>query len=262
MTRRVVKYSGGITSFGVAKLVIDEYGPDDVTLLFANTRVEDLDNYRFLVETAGYFGVPLTIAQDGRTPQQVNRDKRWLGNTRIAPCSHVLKQGPCRRWLEAKADPDDTVLYIGLDWTEPERVPGIVNNWAPWQVELPLLDHPEWDKQFWLAESTRLGFKPPRLYEQGFEHANCGGACVRAGQAQWAHLLEINPDLFASWEHHEDEMAELTGQRRAMLRDRRGGTTKPLPLTVLRQRVESQPTLIDRSDLGGCGCFTGPGDRS
>jgi hypothetical protein len=33
------------------------------------------------------------------------------------------------------------------------------------------------------------------------------------------------------------------------------GIRKPLPLTVLRQRAEEQPFLIDDLDLGACGCF-------
>jgi hypothetical protein len=52
--------------------------------------------------------------------------------------------------------------------------------------------------------------------------------------------------------------AELNTES-AILRDRRNNATIPLPLTVLRQRVEqSQDTadLFDADDWGGCGCFT------
>jgi hypothetical protein len=105
-----------------------------------------------------------------------------------------------------------------------------------------------------------LGVEPPNMYRRGYAHANCGGACVRGGQAQWAHLARENPELFASWEAHEREMNELTRQGKApvaIVRDRRGGQTRPLPLHVIRSWVESQPTLIDADDWGGCGCFTG-----
>lgn len=40
---RVVQFSGGITSWAVAQRVADRYGIDDLTLLFADTHIEDQD---------------------------------------------------------------------------------------------------------------------------------------------------------------------------------------------------------------------------
>jgi hypothetical protein len=51
-------------------------------------------------------------------------------------------------------------------------------------------------------------------------------------------------------------MCTLLGTERAILRDRTNGTTKPLPLTVLRRRVEAEQDGFDQLDWGGCGCFT------
>jgi hypothetical protein len=48
--------------------------------------------------------------------------KRYLGNTRIDPCSYYLKRLPQRAWLEEHCDPDDTVVYLGIDWTEEQRL--------------------------------------------------------------------------------------------------------------------------------------------
>jgi hypothetical protein len=263
-TRHVPMWSSGITSWAAAKIVIDRHGAENVTLLFADVRAEDEDNYRFNRDAERHLGMSITVVADGRTPQEVLRDKRWIGNARIAPCSHLLKQVPCRRWLEENCDPASTVLYIGLDAYEPERVEANRRKWAPWTVEFPLIEPPYYPKEHWLREARAAGLEPPVMYRLGFPHANCGGACVRAGQAQWGHLLNSAlPDRFGarfdSWETFERDMQQELGTESAILRDRRGDATVGLPLPVLRERVEAaQDTapLFDVDDWGGCGCFT------
>lgn len=49
-------------------------------------------------------------------------------------------------------------------------------------------------------------------------------------------------------------MRELVGPH-AILRDRTGNGTAPLPLVELRRRVKGQPDTVDLFDIGGCGCF-------
>ncbi|MFD0330464.1 phosphoadenosine phosphosulfate reductase family protein [Streptacidiphilus monticola] len=138
--RHVVMWSGGITSWAVAHLVAQRYGTENLTLLFADTRYEDEDLYRWNREASVQIGVPLTVVADGRTPWQVFRDKRYIGNTRIAPCSQLLKQAPCRDWLIEHTDPAHTTVYVGIDWTETHRVPAIVRNYQPWTAEAPLTE--------------------------------------------------------------------------------------------------------------------------
>lgn len=257
---RVVQMSGGITSWAAARRVADEHGTDGLALLFADTLIEDEDLYRFLDDAAADIGVPVTRVADGRTPQQVMRDVRFIGNSKVAPCSHILKQDTCRAWLEANTDPASTTLYVGIDWSEMHRLPAISKKWAPWQVEAPLTRPPYVDKRGWIAEARRRGLVEPRLYALGYQHNNCGGTCVRSGVAQWAHTLKMFPDRYASWEQLEQEMRAKLGADFAILRDRTGGTTKPLPLTVLRERIErhdeTQPPAYDAYDWGGCGCMT------
>ena len=205
---------------------------------FADTLVEDEDLYRFLDDAAAQLGVPVTVVADGRTPFQVFRDQRFLGNSRLAPCSIHLKVAPCRAWLRAHTDPADTILYVGLDRSEPQRAPAITRGWAPWTVRYPLFEPPYLTKQDMLDWCTRLGVTPPRLYALGLGHNNCGGACVRAGQRQWLHLLSVFPDRFDEAEQHEAQLRAELGDV-AILRDRRGGVSRPLPLTELRGRHQT-----------------------
>ena len=101
-----------------------------------------------------------------------------------------------------------------------------------------------------------IGIKAPRLYKLGFAHNNCGGGCVKAGQGHFGHLLKVLPDVYADWERNEEALREDLGDV-AILRDRTGGTTGPLTLRVLRERIEEgQP--YDLWEVGGCACFDEP----
>ncbi|APU20145.1 YfjI family protein [Actinoalloteichus sp. GBA129-24] len=260
--RHVVMMSGGIGSWATAARVIAEHGREHVTLLFADTRSEDEDLYRFLDDAAAGFGVPITRVADGRTPQEVFRDVRWIGNSRVAPCSHLLKQVPCRQWLETNTDPADTTLYVGVDWSEIHRLPAIEAGWSPWTVRAPLTEPPYTDKAGLMLEAEATGLRLPGLYSLGFPHNNCAGSCVRGGQAQWALLHQTNPSLFDSWADFEHDMQDVVAgdQPRTILREQRDGQRIPLPLTVLRARLDTDQ--YDRDEWGGCGCFTEPPEQT
>ena len=256
-------FSGGAGSWMTAKRVADQYGTDDLTLLFADvgsTRSphvgEDEDTYRFIQEAAANVGAELVTVSDGRDIWQVFHDDRFLGNSRLANCSKFLKQKPCRDWLEENRDPADTTVYVGIDWSETHRLPAIEAGWAPYPVAAPMTEPPYLDKTAMLEALTAEGIEIPRLYRAGFAHNNCGGFCVRGGQAQMELLLREHPDRYAFHETEEQALRDHLDKDVSVLRDRTGGTSTPLTLTAFRERLEDQPDLFDPIDFGGCGCFT------
>lgn len=238
MTLRVVQYSGGISSWAVAREVIRCYGPQHVVLLFADTLVEDPDLYRFLIDSTDRFGTPLTRVADGRTPFQVFWDQKFLGNSRIAPCSYILKQLPCRRWLKENADPEDTVVYVGIGEAEKQRAPAISAGWAPWKVQFPLIGCPELTTEVLLEQARAFGLATPAMYDHGFAHNNCGGVCVRAGHKHWRRVLQVHPERFSQAEREEAHFRAIYGDV-SILKDRRGGRTRPLSLAEFRQRIDN-----------------------
>jgi len=235
VTLHVVQFSGGIGSWAAAQRVAAQFGTANLVLLAADTKVEDPDLWRFVDDAAARLGVIPVVVADGRTPWQVFADQRFLGNSRIAPCSFHLKQKPCRDWLRANADPADTILYVGIDWSEQRRIPAIAKGWRPWTVRFPMTEPPYLSKAQMLDWARAEGIRPPRLYDWGFSHNNCRGACVRAGHGQWLHLLRVQPKRFADAQRHEDALREMLGDV-AILRERRGGVSYPLPLRELRRR--------------------------
>jgi 3'-phosphoadenosine 5'-phosphosulfate sulfotransferase (PAPS reductase)/FAD synthetase len=249
-------FSSGAGSWAAAKRVAEQHGTEGLVLLFADTLIEDEDNYRFLDEAAANIGVQPTTVAEGRDPWQVFFDVRFLGNTRIDPCSRVLKRELLRAWLDAECDPASTTVYLGYEWSEPHRVKASARFWQPWQVEAPLTEPPAMSKDEALAWLRAEGIEPPRLYAAGFPHANCGGFCVKGGQAQFATLLRWNPERYAYHERREQELREYLGADVAILRDRTGGETRPLTLRAFRERLEAQPSLFDADEWGACACFT------
>ncbi len=255
MTRHIVMFSGGIGSWAAARRIVDTYGPENVLCLFTDVLGEDEDTYRFIDDAIADLGCELVTLTDGRDIWQVFKDRKFLGNSRQANCSAELKQKPAREWLDANGDPERDVIVIGIDWTETHRQRAVVNAYAPYRVLFPMCDPPRLEKAAMIYAARERGLEPPRLYDMGFSHNNCGGGCVRAGQAQFAHLLRVMPERFAEWERNEADVAAYLGKDVAILSEVVRGEKRLLPLTVLRQRVESQPSLLDADDWGACGCF-------
>jgi 3'-phosphoadenosine 5'-phosphosulfate sulfotransferase (PAPS reductase)/FAD synthetase len=253
----VVQYSGGACSFWAAKRVLERFGKDNVVLLFADTLIEDEDNYRFLEESAAYLGAPITRIADGRTPWQVFHAERFIGNSRADPCSKILKRELLDAWVKAHAPA--AIRYFGLDWTETDRFERLQvrmeeKGIPAHRIQAPMIQwKPMWDKPDMLVKLAKLGIKPPRLYEMGFAHANCGGWCPKSGQAQFRLLLETMPDRYAQHEREEEALRSYLGKDVAIMRDRRGGQSRPMTMKEFRERIEAG-VAHDRHDWGGCGC--------
>lgn len=98
--------------------------------------------------------------------------------------------------------------------------------------------------------------EPPRLYDMGFSHNNCGGFCVRAGQAHYELLLRKLPDVYA---HHEAEQEKLMREvptTRPFLRMMKNKVTNYLTLRQYREHLQ-QGGEFQEFEHGGCACFSG-----
>jgi len=256
-------FSGGIGSWATAKRVVDKYGPENVILLFSDVKGdtdnphigEDEDTYRFIDQAAKQLGAELIKVVDGRNIWEVFKDQRFLGNSRVAPCSHHLKQKPAKKWIHENTTPGDAVIYVGIDWTETHRLAAVQRGYAPWLVDAPLTQEPYLTKEQLIEWASSEGLDIPKLYKLGFKHNNCGGGCVRAGQAQFKHLLDTMPDRYAVWEEQEEKMRDYLGVEVAILKRTTNGKQAPFTLRELRELNEQQPALIDLNDQGvSCNC--------
>jgi hypothetical protein len=267
--KHIVSYSGGIGSWATAKRVIARHGKENVLLVFTDTKIEDVDLYRFIDETVKEMKCEYIYLADGRTPWEVFKDKKYIGNSRLAHCSHVLKQDMFSNWLHENYKHDECILYLGIDWTEYHRTKAPIENYYPYQVKFPMCEEPYLTKEDMLEELKKVGIEVPALYKLGFSHNNCGGFCVRAGFGHFVHLLKMNPELYKHHEEKEEEMREFLGKNYTILKrtkvvvkfNKYGGKYKDkeieqVTLRQLREEVEKEKMEnIDLTDVGGCGCF-------
>lgn len=254
MIKHLVSFSGGVCSWAAAKRVVERHGSENTVLLFADTKMEDEDLYRFLNEAAANVGAPLVKIADGRTPWEVMYDERIIGGgmTGADPCSKHLKRRLMDRWFKANCTPE-TTTHIGLDWTEAHRLERLRKR-APERLwSAPMTEAPYINKRQMREWLEREGIEEPRLYKLGFSHNNCGGFCVKAGQAHFALLLKTMPERFAFHERKEQEMREYLGGDYSILTYERNRQKYFLPLSEFRRRVEQQ-LPFDMFDWGGCGC--------
>jgi hypothetical protein len=252
--KHVVQYSFGEASWYEGILCARKYGAGDTLLLFADTLTEDEDTYAWGRAAAGKIGAELVEISDGRDIWQVFRDERFLGNSRVDPCSKILKRQLCDAWVRQRYSPDQCVLHYGIGLFEKQRLDKIQARVAPYRAESLLCQPPYPTREHVRRAVLDAGLWVQKLYRLGFDHANCGGRCVKAGHKQWLKLLEAMPDRYADCEREEAGLRELLGDV-AILRDRRGGVSRPMTLTQLRLRHGHGEEIDAEQTVGGCACF-------
>jgi hypothetical protein len=290
----IVHLSGGVTSWGAGKRTRVTHPDAPLIMLFADTFIESEETYRFLIHgAANIAGVPVpacaylpipeldlenpdprrevlqSIAAlamrdipglrwvwDGRTPWEVFEDKKFMGNSRVDPCSRVLKRELLDKWVAERFAHDECIHVVGLNWDEDGRITRLRERSLPRVFTAPLGEQPWLSKTEVLEWAEREGLPISSAYKIGLSHDNCGGGCVKAGQGHWLQILEHRPDTYAQWEKQEKGFNERRGKNYAMLQCRRGGGKgNPLTLETLRLRQGTGDILPDEKlELGGCAC--------
>jgi 3'-phosphoadenosine 5'-phosphosulfate sulfotransferase (PAPS reductase)/FAD synthetase len=252
----IVMLSGGASSWAAGKLVAARHGTENLVCLMTDTGQEDEDTYRFAHEAAENIGVDLTLIAEGRDIWQVYKDVRFMGNSRIDPCSRILKRETADKWIAAHFTPNDCIVYIGIDFTEEHRFTRLAERKLPWVYQAPLCQWEPMTKPEILEWAKREGLRLPTLYAAGFPHSNCGGFCIKAGQAHYRRLWEQFPERYAEYERKEEEVYEHIGKRNPFLKVTEHGQTRYVSLREFREEFLEGTKQCDLFDWGGCGCFS------
>jgi hypothetical protein len=218
---------------------------------------------------------------EGRDPWEIYRDRRFLGNSGVDPCSEVAKRLALAEWRSANCyregelfGPAD-VFTVGIDEHETERFYGGGDKLGirrahakdGWIYEAPLIaanevlaaggELPVGVLSVLFSPLAEIGPASPRLYGMGYVHNNCGGFCCKAGQAHWRNSFIVQPYRYAYDAIIELKLTEYLGANVAMLTDRRGGQKNPMMLDAFAERLAAEPDVVIEYEPGdsGCGCM-------
>lgn len=200
----------------------------------------------------------LTWLVEGRDPWEVFRDRKFLGNSRIDPCSKSLKREVLDAWRFANANQETDVFCVGIGTHERHRYDRLASRMAEkgWRYEAPLLDTFEGEigPFVYLAKA---GIERPRLYRKNYIHNNCGGFCIKAGHGHYQNRFYADPERYAYDAMMERKLAAYIGKPVTMLTDRANDNVKkPLSLDTFAGRLQDNPQLKFEYEPGssGCGC--------
>ncbi|MEC0174343.1 hypothetical protein P4H83_05620 [Paenibacillus favisporus] len=249
----VAMFSGGAGSAYVAYHMVQTYGKENCILFFTNTLWEDEDNYRFMDEVSKHIGLEITERIDGRTPEEVFYDERFLGNARLAKCSEELKVRQTIIFLEDELRNQknlEPILYFGIGPHEKHRADNLKDFYShfplePIETRFPLIDLFREDLDAKGIIRDEWGIELPRMYNiaeqlaidennenakialrhgiKGFSHANCAGRCVRGGYQHYALLYAIWPDRYREQEEMEERF-RATIQKDVSILKKNGGS--------------------------------------
>jgi 3'-phosphoadenosine 5'-phosphosulfate sulfotransferase (PAPS reductase)/FAD synthetase len=236
----VAMFSGGASSAYVAYKMVQAHGKENSILFFTNTLWEDEDNYRFMDEVAEYIGLEITERMDGRTPEEVFYDHRFLGNSRLAKCSEELKVYQTITFLEELRDLEnlEPILYFGIGPHEAHRAENLKefyehNPIEPIETRFPMIETFKSDLNVKSIIENDWGIKLPRMYALGFSHANCAGRCVRGGYEHYKQLYQVWPHQYQKQEEMEERFRKHFEKNVSILKR----DSKPYTLKEYREQI-------------------------
>jgi hypothetical protein len=269
MTDHVVSFSGGMGSFAEAYYCVQEFGKENVVLLFCDTLTEDPDLYRFLDECVKFLDCRFVRLSREKTVWDLFKEQKFIANTRLDLCSRVLK----RDLMSKECLPDNygiTIykyglplkslsceVHVGIDFSEHHRLTSIQKNMYPKTyrsllVEKGLIVSKDFSEQFLIRR--------PYLYTLGFSHNNCGSFCVKAGLGQFKMMFEKLPERYTYHEEKEQEVLAIGGL--PFLRKTTNGKKRYLSMKEYREEyLEQGKADSDKHDIGGCACALPMGDE-
>lgn len=239
--KHIISIGGGIASTLLLPIHVvyeQHVQRGDIDLIMARLPNEDPDVWKLVELLEDRLNVSVKMIGSNQDPWQVFFDRQFIGNSRVDPCSDELKRKVVRQYIRENYSPGEAIIYVGIGAYELDREMTIRKRWGEqgYKVSMPLIEYPELNRSAQMRFCQSFAGFVPRLYQLGFSHNNCGGACVKAGQKEWARLLWFLPDVYQWWENNEELWRSKYGDY-SVLKDRRDGTTKPLPLRLFRENM-------------------------
>lgn len=231
--------------------LVDKY--KNVDYVIAALPDEDPDVWRLIESVEGLLDIQIKRIGLGKSVWDIFFEQNFIGNSRLDNCSRTLKRDVMRAYMKDNYPVGGDVkagLALGIGYHEIDRELSIRGNWLKngYPVYFPLDQYPNVDRKFMMETCRSLFGFVPSLYEDDFEHNNCGGACIKAGKYQWLLLLIKRPLTFKMWEDNEREWRRRNPHlNRTVLRVMKKGIYYPLTFEEFRiQMMEKGKIDADR----------------
>ena len=110
--KQIVMFSGGASSAYTAKLAIDKYGKENITLLHTPTYSEHETADIFRERVSNFLDVPITIQEDGRDLWQLIEDNNCLPSFHIPFCTTQLKIKQTDKFFKENDGKSNIALWL------------------------------------------------------------------------------------------------------------------------------------------------------
>lgn len=191
--RPVVWFSCGVASAVVAKLAVEEYGPDGVTVVYCDTMDDEHpDNLRFFKDVEQWIGLPITVIRSNKYNgiEDVFEARKYMSGVAGAPCTVEMKKVPRFDFQTA-----DDLHMFGYTADEVARVARFEQNNHELYLRWILIER-GLDKQACLDFIAEAGIELPMMYRLGYKNNNCIG-CVKASSTKyWNQIRKDFPQIW------------------------------------------------------------------
>lgn len=259
----IASLGGGFTSSALMpRVLLEQYDKDQIHFINCVLPNEHPDMWRLFDAVEEELGIEITyiayhpenkwqyVKKEDRTnkdllytPFDIFFEVAFMGNSRNDPCSRMLKRETILNYVTHNFNPDDTEIAVGIHAEELERAVAIRRNWENngWTIIFPIIENDHLTREQEIERMREWYGVSLDLYEKNFEHNNCAGACVKAGQRQWAQLWYHYPEVYMEWENLEsrwnDRFAEQYGREYTILRITRNGKRHYISLREFRETI-------------------------
>lgn len=220
-------WSGGVASAVTCKICLDLFGKSKVRIIFIDTMNEDEDTYRFMADCERWYGAKIQTIRTKKYSciQDVWRKHLSLNVATGAICSTELKRRVREKWESRNSF---SFQAFGFDLGETKRAIAMASNNPSARPIFPLLLYGyKKDDCFKIIADAEI--EVPRMYRMGYHNNNCfKTGCVQGGIGYWQKMGAEQPAKFDVMAEMEHKLTDLKGKPITMLKDRRGGETKPL----------------------------------
>src|SRR5690554_4151993 len=140
----VVSVGGGISSSVLLpRYLFAKYPKEQIEMVTCHLPNEDKDLFRLLDVVENRFDTQIKRIGHNKTPFQIFFEAKFLGNSRIDPCSRILKRETMRNYIKENYNPKEVILSIGIGYDEIDRTLSIKKAWGElkYTVDFPLINY-------------------------------------------------------------------------------------------------------------------------